>query len=234
MKNKPVLILAGILVIALIVMGYKWGSSQASNKAIRAEMKNIEEVAQGEIDVLNEENNQLEARAIAAEGVAEAVLEENDGLKDKLQDSEEKMDELRDKLQEAKPKTLLAETRRIVGTNEIWYNEEAQTFTFSLAAFRKQTIINSEWENFMLVEKPNYQEQIENFEIAVINYQFEISDLKLMNLNWQNKFTVLEGAFGDYKKAVGKIKKPGFFDTVLKVGLGFAAAKFFDVLSGNK
>lgn len=233
MKNKPLLILAGILVIALIVMGYKWGSSNASNKAVKMQLKQIVKTAQVQIKGLTEENEELAYSVAEAEKTAENALEEAGDLKNDLKESKVELNELRDKLQEAKPKTLLAETRRILETKEIWYDKETQTFTFSLAAFRKQTIINAEWENFMLVEEPNYQNQIKKLEFAITNYQYEISDLKLMNLNWKEKFSIVDGAFDDYKEVVGKIKEPGFFDTILKVGLGYAAARFIETLSGR-
>lgn len=233
MKDKLVLILGGVLILTVAILCFMWGNSRASNKAIKVQLKQIEATARIQIEELTDENKELAQTSAEAEKTAENALEEAGKLKNELKENNIELNELKDKLQEAKPKTLLAETRRILGTKEIWYDKETQMFTFSLAAFRKQTIINSEWENFMLVKEPNYQKQIAKFEIATINYQTEIATLKLMNKNWKEKFTISSNAFDDYKKAVAKIKTPGFFDTVLKIGLGYATAKFIEAISGR-
>jgi len=122
--------------------------------AARAEAKQSSILAAAALERANEE---AEARRRAAAAAADAEA----------------------KLKDAPPETLVAETRRILGTAEVWYKPEAGTIELSLAAFRTAAVRLHDWADFTLVREPAYAREISGLRSSLAAKASEISSLNV-------------------------------------------------------
>jgi hypothetical protein len=219
-KTKFFVVIGLIIIIALIVIGYQWGA----NTALKGQMKGIVEASDRVAATIEKSIQERDVRAATAEKKADEALKESKETKEKLAKNEKVIASLKDRLESAAPEELVTATRRLLETQEVWYSAERKEATFSLAAFRIDAIKLSIAENFTLVKEPRYQKLITDFELAASGHKVAIAELRGELKEKDIKYVSLEDSFREYRKTVEKIKKPGFFDTILKVGGGAGIA----------
>jgi len=229
LKKHAVKIAIGVAVIALLVMGYQWGAKREAMrtaKIFEERAVTVEKATNILIKEVRKENKELEAdNKEKDEVIAEAKAEVKDLLHKRKEDAV-RMEELEKRIDVAPPETLLGITRRILGTDEVWWNEERQIFEFSLEAFRSVTKKLSDWEDFTLRREPSYKEKegkdaiiIKGLEGKNKNLTTEVGNLKLALDKKIGSYDQLRGAFDEYKRAA---KKGG--GTLEKILWGLAGA----------
>ena len=229
MKKHAVKIAIGVAVIALIVMGYQWGSKREAMrtaKIFEERAETVEKATNIFIKEVRKENKALEADNKEKDKVIAQAKADNKELVQKRKEDAVKMAELERQIEVAPPETLLGITRRILGTDEVWWNEERQIFEFSLEAFRSVTKKLNDWEDFTLRREPSYKEKegknaiiIEGLEGKNKNLTTEVGNLKLALDKKIGSYDQLKGAFDEYKRAA---KKGG--GTLEKILWGLAGA----------
>ena len=134
---------------------------------------------------------------------------------------------LKAKIMDGPPEYVLAEHRRILATQEIWLTKVGAEF--SLAAFRTNGTVVTEWEQWKFTLIPNLERDIAKTEGQVGTLQTEASNFKLKDLNWQEKergwgaeklsFETIIKSKNDY---IALKKRESIFSTILKIGGGIA------------
>lgn len=214
LKKHTAKIAIGVAVIALLVMGYQWGAKREAMRTAKIfedRAVEVEKVTNILIREVRKENKALEEDNKAKDKVITAAEAEVKELVEKRKEDAVRMEELERQIEVAPPETLLSITRRILGTDEVWWNEETQMFEFSLEAFRSVTIKLSDWEDFTLKREPSYKTQIikdgviiEELEGKVVNFKVEVGNLKLALGEKIGSYNQLRGAFDEYKRAAKK------------------------------
>lgn len=213
-KKHAVKIAIGVAVIALLVMGYQMGAKKEAMRTAKIfedKAEKVEKVTNILIREVRKENKALEKDNLEKDKVIAKTEADNKDLIQKRKKDAVKMEELERKIQTASPETLLGITRRVLGTDEVWWDEEQQMFKFSLAAFRAVTIKLSDWEDFTLTREPSYKTQIINDAIIIkgldgkiVNFGIEVGNLKLALTEKIGSYDELKGAFDEFKRASKK------------------------------
>lgn len=213
-KKHAVKIAIGVAVIALLVMGYQMGAKKEAMRTAKIfenQAKEVEKVTNILIKEVRAENKALEADNKAKDKVITKAKADKKELLQKRREDAVRMEELEKRLEVAPPETLLGITRRILGTDEVWWNKERQMFEFSLEAFRSVTIKLSDWEDFTLKREPSYKTQIikdgviiTELEGKIDNFGKEVGNLKLALDKKIGSYNQLQGAFDEFKRAAGK------------------------------
>ena len=235
MKKHAVKIAIGVAVIALLVMGYQMGAKKEAMrtaKIFEERAETIEKAADTLIKAKEKENKLLEADNREKDKVITKTKADNVKLIQKRKEDAVKMEELERKIDVAPPETLLGITRRIMGTDEIWWNEETQMFEFSLAAFRVVTKRLNDWEDFTLNREPSYKRKEVNDAIMIaelngkiINLQTEVGNFKISLKASRDSYGDLRDAFDEFKRAVKK--NPGLLVKLLWSAIGYGAGATF-------
>jgi len=215
--EKINVILVVLLVIAILGVGYMWGVNKANKKQVQA----IERVYQEKIDNLQNQLIEKDKELLDLETEIAEFEEDLQILRDDLINIRKDNEKMKEKLKEAPPEALVSEARRIVDTEEIW--QSGEDIKFSLSAFRDNTIILAEWENFKIRFIPNLQETIsvQKDTISALNAKDLI--WKEKEKLWESQRESLERINDEWKEFVIKRQRRGFFDTVLKIGGGVLA-----------
>lgn len=215
MTNKISAILAGIVILCAVYIGYNYGQEKQRRAAWKEKEKTYqEEIARKDsaLKIIGEENMILRA-SIAEHDIRIAKLEE-DIVRQKLQIAEDEK-----KLRKLSPEDLVVEVRKIMSTNEIWL--ETNGVRFSFGSFTDAAVrINREQKLTM--------EYIPTLENEISELKFEVADLKKLDSNhtieiksWSEKFNLLQNHFNEYKKLKEKSWFAKFLDTSTKIGGGF-------------
>jgi len=213
-KKHAVKIAIGVAVIALLVMGYQMGAKKEAMRTAKIfedRAVTVEKATNILIKEVRKENKQLEVDNREKDKVITKAKADNVKLIQKRKEDAVKMKELERQIEVAPPETLLGITRRILGTDEVWWNEEKEVFEFSLEAFRSVTIKLNDWEDFTLNREPSYKEKegkdaiiIEGLEGKNKNLVIEVGNLKLALDKKIGSYNQLQGAFDEFKRAAGK------------------------------
>jgi len=229
-QNKLLIIMTIIVVLGILGTGYFWGRNEAAKKQIKL----VEELNNAKLVAKDVELSKLAIQVTVSIGKIEKLENENIKIKQDLVDNQEELISVKEKLKDAKPETLLAETRRIIDTKEIWLIDEKFTkdisganaigAEFSLSAFRQNAWVLTDWENFTLVREPKYIQLTVNSSKEITEQKIVIADLGLINKTWEEKYDILNNSFSEWKKYIQKKKNifSWLIDFALKVGIGYA------------
>lgn len=227
MKKNIVPIMIFLFVVSLVYAGFQWGTNRQLKKIAAIAEKQAKDTKK-EFDDYKESNDKrmaaLEEDNAEKQRIIDAKEAENDELLRQREEDKQRIEDLERQVEESSPEDLVRTERRILGTNEIFWNPNTERAEFTLAAFRISTLKHLEWEDFTLVREPNYREQIANDLIIktqlrgqVENLQEEVGGLKIGMLKLETAYTDLNRAFEDYKKLS---KKGGIFATAGKILIG--------------
>jgi len=233
-KQHPVLVAVAILVVAMLVTGYQCGVSREAKRTARIFEKQAED-AKKEADrveeVKEEENKKLREDSLAKDKVITETKAKNVELVRKRAEDKRLLEELKGEIAKEKPVELVDRARRILNTDEIWWNEATQRIEFSLQAFRGGVIKLTDWEDFTLRREPDYLKEIANDAIIMAglkgkieNFGIEVGNLKLVIKGKDTSYDTLKDAFDEYKRLSGK--KGGLLTQILwgMAGFGLGAA----------
>jgi hypothetical protein len=213
-NNKTTLILIGFLLIACVAIGFLWADSKASKNMVQM----VEDVNREKIAGLEAQMAAKDQQIFGLEKEVKEFLEQLQGLRDELIDIRKDNEEMKEKLKDAPPEHLVNEAKRIVETDEIWL--AGTEVKFSLAAFRDNTIILSEWENWKLKLHPNLYATIDTQRKTINTQAAEIVLWKEKEQIWEDHLDTMERINEAWKDYIKKQQRKGFFDTVLKIGAG--------------
>jgi hypothetical protein len=225
-KNLPWLIL-GIVLIALAV---NYINGRDALKRLKA-VEEMERVKIADLELrdarLTAANADLDKKNVGLEAAVARAQEEKRQLKAERDSARTEISALKAKIMDGPPEYVLAEHQRILATQEIWLIRTGAEF--SLAAFRKNGAVVTEWEQWKLTLIPNLERDLSKTEGQVTDLQIEVSNFKLKDLNWQEKergwgqektsFEVIIKSKNDY---IALKKRESIFSTILKVGGGIA------------
>ena len=231
-----------VVVIGLVTSGYFAGRNAMMKKQV--ELK--EELNMAKIAEKNAEISEIKKEVEMTEKEIEVLKEDKNKLKEELEENEQKIKELEQKIKDAPPETLLAESRRILDTREIWLidramgrldndassemiEEFAAGAEFSMLAFRKATWVFTDWENFTLIREPKYKEKSAKDDKIILSQGTVIGNLKISNLRWKEKYGFLNESYSDWKKYVKK--KQSIWKWLGDKALTFGAGYFFGKLA---
>jgi len=177
--------------------------------------------------MLTAANLDLDKKNVGLEAEVAKVQEEKRQFKAERDTSRAETAALKAKIMDGPPEYVLAEHRRILSTQEIWLTKVGAEF--SLAAFRTNGTVVTEWEQWKFTLIPNLERDIAKTEGQVGTLQTEVSNFKIKDLNWQEKergwgaeklsFETIIKSKNDY---IALKKRESIFSTILKVGGGFA------------
>ena len=225
-KNLPWLIL--VIVLAALVVNHIDGRDAL--KRLRA-IEETERVKIADLEMrdsrLTAANLDLDKKNIGLEAEVAQAQEEKRYLKAERDTARTEILALKAKIMDGPPEYVLAEHRRILVTQEIWLTQAGAEF--SLAAFRTNGTVVTEWEKWKFTLIPKLERDLSKTEGQVGKLQTEVSNFKLKDLNWQEKergwgaeklsFETIIKSKNDY---IALKKRESIFSTILKVGGGFA------------
>jgi hypothetical protein len=151
---------------------------------------------------------------------------EKEELNEKLCASERKLREIQSQVAAMPPDEMVRETRRILQNTGVEKIDTGARFT--LVAFRRNTEILLEWEEFSLARIPTLERKIENLEKSNLNLQNQVFLWKETDRLWKQKNTLwleekmtMNRLILNYEKQVRNQKRQKFFFLILGVLSGF-------------
>ena len=204
----------------------------------RAKLKNLEAQARLEKEKLVElerQNRGLDVRLkMIAKMNAEfeqklAVLEgEKAELTRRLRTSEEQLRKIKDLAQAMTPDDMVQTTRRILQDSGVEKIDVGARF--SLSAFRKNTQLLLEWEEFSLVKIPTLNKKAEILEKENLNLQNQILLWKEADRLWRQKNNIwleeklaMNRLISNYERQLGGQKRQKIVSFALGLLAGFGA-----------
>jgi uncharacterized protein YpmB len=234
-KQNPLAVGAIILVIVIAIMGYQCGVSKEAMRTAKIFEKQAEDAREKADKTTKEkeaENEKLRKDSLEKDKVITKTKAENVVLVRKRAEDKRLMEELKGEIAKERPVELVDRARAVLGTDEVWWNQETERAELSLLAFRNGVTKWAEWEDFTLKREPDYKKEIANFAIIVFglegkiaNLGTEVGNLKVVIKTKDESYGSLRGAFDDYKRAVGK--KPGLLEKAFWSALGYAFGATF-------
>ncbi|MDH7513536.1 MAG: hypothetical protein QHH14_11380 [Clostridiales bacterium] len=212
-----------ILVIGFILMAglfflerEKLRSLKTEARAEKERLAELERQNHGldiRLKMISKMNQELEQKLSALE-------KERAQLNEKLQVSQRRLKEIQKQVAEASPDDLVWETRRIL--QEAGVEKIDAGARFSLAAFKKNTGILLEWEEFNLVRVPILEKKAENLERSNLNLQNQVLLWKEADRLWRQKNTlwleekmVMNGLIINYEKQISSRKRQRWYFFIL-------------------
>ena len=242
LKGNPTLVIMGVVIIMIALFGYQCGIAKEAKRTAKVFEEQAEKVKKDkdeEIRELAKENVDLEEDNLKKDKLIAAKEQDNERLIQQRIESEERLRELEEKLEKATPTELVTVTRRILITEEVWWDKESELAEFTLVAFRSNTFKLVDWEDFTNIREPSYKEQIKNDAVIriqsdgkILNLVTEVGNQKLMLTKERESYESLQNSFQEWKRYVKK--KSGFFTfdgiggKVLLILAGYGASKILD------
>ncbi|HUM33642.1 MAG TPA: hypothetical protein PKX32_00115 [Candidatus Saccharicenans sp.] len=192
----------------------------------RSRLKNLEGQARAEREKLAELERQNRGLDIRLKMISKmnqeleqklTVLEkEKEELNQKLKESEKRLKEMQARLESMTPDDMVQATRRILKDSGVEKIDVGARF--SLSAFRKNTGILLEWEEFSLARIPVMEKKAENLERANLNLQNQVLLWKEADRLWRQKNTlwleekmVMNGLIINYEKQISGQKRQRWY-----------------------
>ncbi len=226
MKNKMVVVLTGLILVLAVVLYFEHTRLEKLRSEGAAAKERLAE--------LEKENQGLDTRLRMYTKIAgdlEKKLAELDRerslLTARLKESEDKLNRIKPQVEAMTPDELVQETRRILKDAGVEKIDVGARFT--LTAFRKNTAILKEWEEFSLVKVPLLEEQVRTQERAITNLHNQVLVWKEADRLWGQKEaiwreerTVMNSLLLNYEKQLvsQKRQKTWFFVLGVLAGAG--------------
>jgi len=212
--SKINIILVVLILIFSSALVYIWTSSQAKVKLAdeRAKAKQVQ------IDLLTTGINQLKKTVEVQDTLIAENKEKLGELEAELQYKDEEHKKEIDKLKEAPPETLLAETRRILKTNEIW--KEGERFYFSIDAFKKNTLFLFEGEYSIYTKTKELKKQLIQKDIIISALETKNKILEEVIKKQDERFLFQEQMIQDYRDFIKHQRRVKIFGDVVKFTIG--------------
>ena len=219
MKRKMTI---GLIVLALALATLLYIEHDRLGK-VRAEAR----AAKEKLAELEKENHALDVRIrmyIKMAGDLERKLaelgKEKAQVMARLRESESRLKALRGQVEAMPPDDLVQETRRILKDSGVEKIDVGARF--SLAAFRKNTAILKEWEEFSLTKIPALETQVRILEKETTNLQNQVLLWKEADRLWRQKNTlwleekmVMNGLIINYEKQISSRKRQRWYFFIL-------------------
>jgi len=235
-KANSVLIMIVAMILLLAFVSYQCGVSKETKRTaeiFEKQAKDIERQKNEEIKDLEKENEELEGSNREKDKIIVVKEKENEDLMLQREEDKKRIEEMKKKVEKAIPVKLVEVTRRILVTDEIWWDKESKLAEFSLMAFRTNTAKLVDWEDFTTKREPSYQLQIENDAVIkrgqiekLANLAIEASNWKLIVKKEQEKYEALNNAFQEFERYARR--KGGLLEKILCGLAGYGVAKILD------
>jgi len=211
MKEKVIWI---VVVLAAVGLFLNYRDTQGLKKIL----KEREAKAEAKVAELEKVNVKLYADNTEREKKIAQYSVVIEGLRTDIQKANKKTAEVVARLQTAPPDELLAETRRILATDQVWLRPAGAEF--SLLAFRDNTGKLIEWENFSLVVVPKLVAETEWKARKIDEQADEISNFKIIDAGRIQQLEAVRGIVTDLKEYIKIENRKGLVNTLIKVGAG--------------
>lgn len=234
-KQNPLLVGAIILVIVIAIMGYQCGVTKEAARTAKIFEKQAEDAkkkADAVTKLKNEENQKLREDSLEKDRVIVKTKAENAELIRGREEDKRLLDGLKGEIAKERPTELVKRARKVLDTNEVWWNEETERVEFTLAAFRNGVTKWADWEDFTLKREPDYLKKEANDAIIIAglegkikNLGIEVGNLKIVIKEKDTSYDGLKISFNEFKRAVGK--KPGLLEKVFWTAIGYGLGATF-------
>jgi len=218
-----------ILVFGLIFMAGLFFYEQGRVSRLKAEAKGEKEkiaelekqakALDGQIKTLAELNKKLEEKFQGLEKEKAELLE-------KLKDSEERLAEIQGQVEAMTPDEMVRVTRRILKDSGVEKIDAGARF--SLAAFKKNTSILLQWEEFSLVKIPVLEQKSAVQEREILNLADQVFLWKEADRLWRQKSTLwleektsLNSLLNNYQKQINSQKRQKIWTLLFGLAAGF-------------
>ena len=223
-KMMVVIILAGLILFAGLFF-YERGRVSRLKAEASAEKEKIAELEKqartldGQIKTLAELNKNLETKF-------QGLEKERAELLAKLRESERRLAEIQGQVEAMTPDEMVKTTRRILRDNGVEKIDAGARF--SLAAFKKNTSILLQWEEFSLVKIPALEAKSQVQEKEILNLQNQVFLWKETDRLWRQKNTLwleektsLNSLLNNYQKQINNQKRQKVWTLLLGLAAGF-------------
>jgi len=219
-----VIILAGLIIFAGLFF-YEQGRVSRLKAEAKAEKEKIAELEKqaktldGQIKTIAELNKNLEAKFQGLEKEKAELLE-------KLRESEKRLAEIQGQVEAMTPDEMVQTTRRILKDSGVEKIDAGARF--SLAAFKKNTSILLQWEEFSLAKIPALEKKSQVQEKEILNLQNQVFLWKETDRLWRQKNTLwleektsLNSLLNNYQKQINSQKRQKIWTLLLGLAAGF-------------
>jgi len=216
MKREMTVVLV-VLVLALAALLYiehgRLGKLQAEARAAKENLARLEKENHALIRMYGKMAGDLERKLSELEKEKAEILS-------RLRESESRLRSFQHQVEAMTPDELVSETRRILKDSGVEKIDAGARF--SLSAFRKNTIILKEWEEFSLAKIPALEAQIRIQEKEKTNLQNQVLVWKETDRLWRQKNTLwleekmtLNSLISSYEKQLRSQKRQKVLTFVL-------------------
>ena len=225
MKKQMIAIIVAGLVLFAGLFFYEQGRVSRLKAEAKAEKEKIAELEKqaktldGQIKTIAELNKNLEAKFQGLEKEKAELLE-------KLRESEKRLAEIQGQVEAMTPDEMVQTTRRILKDSGVEKIDAGARF--SLAAFKKNTSILLQWEEFSLAKIPALEEKSQVQEKEILNLQNQVflwkeSDRlwRQKNTQWLEEKTSLNSLLNNYQKQINSQKRQKIWTLLLGLAAGF-------------
>jgi vacuolar-type H+-ATPase subunit I/STV1 len=225
MKKTMVVIILAVLILFAGLFFYEQGRVSRLKAEARAEKEKIAElekqakILDGQIKTIAELNKNLEAKF-------QGLEKEKAELLAKLRESEKRLAEIQGQVEAMTPDEMVQTTRRILKDNGVEKIDVGARF--SLAAFKKNTSILLQWEEFSLAKIPALEEKGRVQEKEILNLQNQVFLWKETDRLWRQKNTLwleektsLNSLLNNYQKQINSQKRQKIWALLFGLAAGF-------------
>jgi len=184
-----------------------------------AELEKQAKTLDGQIKTIAELNKNLEAKF-------QGLEKEKAELLAKLRESEKRLAEIQGQVEAMTPDEMVQTTRRILKDNGVEKIDVGARF--SLAAFKKNTSILLQWEEFSLAKIPALEEKGRVQEKEILNLQNQVFLWKETDRLWRQKNTLwleektsLNSLLNNYQKQINSQKRQKIWALLFGLAAGF-------------
>jgi len=225
MKKKMIFIIVTVLILSAGLFFYEQGrisrlkAEAVTEKEKIAELEKQSKILDNQLSTLVKLNKNLEAKF-------QGLEKEKSELIAKLKDSEKRLAEIQGQVEAMTPDEMVQTTRRILKDNGVEKIDAGARF--SLAAFKKNTSILLQWEEFSLIKIPALEQKSDLQEKELLNLENQVflwkeSDRiwKQKNALWLGEKTTLNDLLNNYQKQISSQKRQKFWTLLLGLAAGF-------------
>jgi len=225
MKKTMIAIMVFGLVFMAGLLFYEQGRASRLKVEAKVEKEKIAELEKqakeldGQVKTLAVLNKNLEVKF-------QELEKEKAELMAKLKDSEKRLAEIQGQVEAMPPDEMVQTTRRILKDNGVEKIDAGARF--SLSAFKKNTSILLQWEEFSLVKIPALEEKSQVQEKEILNLQNQVFLWKESDRLWRQKNTLwleektsLNALLNNYQKQINSQKRQKIWTLLFGLAAGF-------------
>jgi hypothetical protein len=225
MKKKMIAIIVTILILSAGLFFYEQGRISKLKAEANAEKEKIvelekqEQTLDNQLSTLVKLNKNLEAKF-------QGLEKEKSELIAKLKDSEKRLAEIQSQVEAMTPDEMVQTTRRIL--KDVGVEKVDVGARFSLSAFKKNTSILLQWEEFSLIKIPALEQKSDVQEKELLNLENQVFLWKESDRIWQQKNTLwlgekttLNALLNNYQKQISSQKRQKLWTLLLGLAAGF-------------